>query len=121
MKSIVIVTQELDNWGDFTAELGAKCQMDVIQARSGAEAIATAREKKTAAMVIDQELGDMKGIDLVPQLLRIDAFVHIALISGQSEEVFHEAAEGLGILMQLPPRPDAQAANDFSKRLTGVI
>lgn len=121
MKSIVIVSPEPEKWGDFTAELGGKYQMDVIQARSGAEAIATAREKKPVAMVIDQELGDMQGIDLVPQLLQIDAFVNIALISEQSEAVFHEATEGLGILMQLPPHPDAQAADDFSKRLTGVV
>jgi DNA-binding response OmpR family regulator len=121
MKSIVIVSQELDKWGAFTAELGNQCQMDVTYVRSGSEALAAAQEKKPIAVVIDQDLGDMTGMGLVSQLLQINAFINVALVSEQSEEVFHEATEGLGILMQLPPRPDAQAADDFSKRLTGVI
>lgn len=121
MKSIVIVSPELDKWDAFAAELGNQCQMDVTQARSGSEAIAAAQEKKPIAMVVDQDLGDMAGIDLVPQLLQINALINVALVSDQSEEAFHESTEGLGILMKLSPRPDAQAANDFSKRLTGVV
>jgi DNA-binding response OmpR family regulator len=121
MNSIVVVSPEVEKWGAFTAELGGQCQMDVIQVRSGEQAIAAVREKKPVALVIDQELGDMTGIGLVPRLLQVNAFINVALVSDQSEEVFHESTEGLGILMQLPPLPDARAAVDFSHRLTGVL
>jgi CheY-like chemotaxis protein len=121
MKSIVIVSQELDKWGAFSTELGNQCQMDVTYVRSGSEALAAAQEKNPIAMVIDQDLGDMTGIDLVPQLLQINALINVAMVSDQSEEAFHESTEGLGILMKLPPRSDARAASDFSKRLSEVI
>lgn len=121
MKSIVVVCPQIEAWDAFIAELNNHCQIDVAEALSGEEAIALAKERKPFAMVIDQELGGIKGVDLVPQLLQINAFIYIALISDQTEAAFHEATEGLGILMKLSPRPDAQAAIDFYERLAGVI
>jgi DNA-binding response OmpR family regulator len=121
MGPIVIVSPQVEKWGAFTAELGNQCQMDVIEARAGAEAIGAARQRKPVAVVIDQELGDMSGIALVLQLLQINAMINIALVSDQPEEVFHEKTEGLGILMKLSPIPDLQEAVQLSKRLMGVI
>lgn len=45
------------------------------------------------------------------EILKINAAVHTAVVSRLEEEAFHEAMEGLGILMPLPPSPgpaDAQ-------------
>ena len=121
MKSVVIVSPEAEKWDAFASVLGNQCQMNVAQAHSAAEAIAVAKEKKPVAMVIDQDLGDMTGINLVPELIQINALINIALVSDQSEEDFHEVTEGLGIMMKLSPHPDAQAAVAFSERLAGVI
>ncbi len=121
MGTIIVVSPQVEKWGAFGAELGNRCQMDVIEARAGAEAIGVARAKTPVAMVVDQDLGDMSGIALVRKLIQINAMINIALVSDQPEEAFHEETEGLGILMKLPPIPDARAAVQFSERLTGFI
>lgn len=121
MNSIIVASPQVGQWGDFTAALENKCQMDVTAACSGAEVIAIAQKKPPVAVVIDQNMGDMAGIDLVLQLLHVNALINVALVSDQSNEVFHEKTEGLGILLKLPPIPDGQAALDFSECLTGVI
>jgi hypothetical protein len=53
--------------------------------------------------------------------LKIDAMIHTALVSDQPEEIFHDQTEGLGILMQLSPKPDRQEARRLSERLLGAI
>ena len=121
MKPIVIVSPQVERWKDFTAELGHRCNADVIEVRSDAEAVDAAREKKPVIMIIDQDLGDMPGIELVPRLLQINAMIHMALISDQPEEIFHDQTEGLGILMKLSPLPDRQEAVQLCERLSGVL
>lgn len=121
MKTIVVVSPEVEKWVAFTDALGRQCQMDVVQARTGEEAIAVVQEKKPVAVVIDQDLIDMSGIDLVRQLLHVNAFINVAMVSDQDEDAFHEETEGLGILMQLKPFPDGQAAAKLCECLMGVI
>jgi CheY-like chemotaxis protein len=113
MKSIIIVSPQVEKWSAFTAAIRNQSQMEVTEARSGAQALAVAQEKKPAAVVIDQKLDDMAGLELVVQLLQVNAMINTALVSDQSEDVFHESTEGLGILMKLPPIPDEPAAVDF--------
>jgi DNA-binding NarL/FixJ family response regulator len=116
-----MVSPHVEKWKPFAAELGSRCQVDVISTRTGAQALDAAREKTPVAMVVDQDLGDMPGVALVPLVLQFNAMIHLALVSEQPEERFHEETEGLGILMQLPPLPDRQTAVQFSECLRGVI
>jgi DNA-binding response OmpR family regulator len=111
----------VEKWKDFGAELCHRCSTDVIEVHSDAEAVDAAREKKPVIMIIDQDLDDMPGIALVPRLLQINAMIHMALVSDQPEEVFHDRTEGLGILMKLSPLPDRQEAVQLCERLSGVI
>ena len=121
MGPIVMVSPHVKKWKPFAAELGNRCQVDVIATRTGAQALNAAREKMPVAMLVDQDLGDMPGIELVPIVLQFNAMIHLALVSEQPEELFHEQTEGLGILMQLPPLPDRQTAVQFSECLMGII
>jgi DNA-binding response OmpR family regulator len=111
----------MEKWKDFAATLGECCSTDVLQVRSDADAVEAAREKKPVMVIIDQELGHLPGVELVPRLLQINALIHTALVSDQPEEIFHDRTEGLGILMQLSPRLDRQEAVDLSERLSGVV
>lgn len=121
MGPIVLVSPRADTWDDFAAALGHQGQAEVMAAHTGAEALSAAREKGPAAMVIDQDLGDMSGIELARDVILINAMIHLALVSDRPEAIFHEATEGLGILMQLPPRPGRQEAVQLSERLAGVL
>ena len=121
MGPIVLVSSRADTWDDFAATLSHQGQAEVMAARTSAEALSAAREKGPVAMVIDEDLGDMSGIELARAVILINAMIQLALVSDQPEAVFHEATEGLGILMQLPLRPGRQEAVQLSERLAGVI
>jgi hypothetical protein len=71
-------------------------------------------------VVIDENLPDMPGLDLVRRLLRINAMINTVVVSALPPDAFHEAGEGLGIMAQLPPQPtweDARTILDNFKRM----
>jgi DNA-binding NarL/FixJ family response regulator len=111
----------MEKWKNFAATLGDRCCTDVIQVRSDTEAVTAAQEKRPVMVIIDQDLGHMPGVELVPRLLQINAMIHTALVSDEPEAIFHDRTEGLGILMKLPPRPDGQEAVDLCERLSEVV
>ena len=51
--------------------------------------------------------------------MMINASVHTAVVSDMDPDEFHEATEGLGILMPLPTSPKADDAERSSRPLPG--
>ncbi len=49
-----------------------------------------------------ENLGDMTGLEFIRAIVSKRPMVNCAAISSLASEDFHEASEGLGILMQLP-------------------
>lgn len=78
---------------------------DIRWAASGRQAGQMLAAHPIELVVIDDQLGDMTGLDLVKRLVATHPMTHCAVVSALSAEAFHEASEGLGILMQLPPCP----------------
>jgi len=124
MHTIILVSPRVDHWKAFSNALRADTQANIVNARSGAEALEAAQVLKPLAMAIDAELGDLSGEELVRRLLGINAMINTALASGQSEESFHEETEGLGILMKLSPLPTSAEAGHFAeclRQVTGAV
>ena len=63
-------------------------------------AIEQAHAKSPTLCVVDDSLTDAGPFALVATLMREDAFLHTAVVTELSPEAFHEAGEGLGILMR---------------------
>ena len=57
-------------------------------------------------MIVDEQLDDMSGIEFVKQLVKVNPLANTAIVGSLEDEAFHEATEGLGVLMQLPAHPD---------------
>ena len=121
METIAVVSPKVETWDAFISALAPRGFKHVLTVCSGAEALKAAAEQHPAAMVIDQDLGDMSGIDLVPRLLEINAMINVALVSDLPEETFHEVTEGLGILMKLPSHPGVQDVAEFCECIKGVV
>ena len=69
-----------------------------------------------ALVILDLGLEDKALRQAVIDIMMIDASVHTAVVSDMEPEAFHEATEGLGILMPLPSSPTRNAS---SRRLRG--
>jgi DNA-binding response OmpR family regulator len=105
MHRILIVTPTRSRLAEFALSLAEQQDIQVAWAEDGKAAIADVMRHPPLAVIIDDNLLDMPGLDLVRRLLPINALINTAVISDLSPEAFHEAGEGLGILAQLPPNP----------------
>ena len=111
--NIVLVTPEPNSFQDLAKALDSKPQVQIHWAVTRAEAIEAATKATPELIIVDSELEGISGLDLVRELIMVNAGVHVAVVSSLSAEQFHEASEGLGIMAQLAPNPDASAANDL--------
>ena len=74
-----------------------------------------------ALVILDLGLEDKALRQAVIDIMMIDASVHTAVVSDMEPEAFHEATEGLGILMPLPSSPTAADAQRLLTALAGVM
>jgi DNA-binding response OmpR family regulator len=102
---------------EFARRLAEQPDIQVTWAEDGKTAIADVMRHTPVAVIIDENLLDMPGLDLVRRLLPINALINTAVMSDLSPEDFHEAGEGLGIMAQLPPQPTESHALDIVSRL----
>jgi len=105
----------------FAAALSSNPEVHLQQVVSGAEALEAARHSAPHLMIIDTGLADLKSLELVQKLLMVNAMVNTAVVTPLSEEEFHEASEGLGVLGRLPVEPGASDAAELLRRLRTVL
>ena len=72
-------------------------------------------------VVADENLGDMTGLELIRAIVAKRPMVNSAAISSLTTEDFHEAGEGLGILMQLPVNPGQEHAAMLLGQLKSIL
>jgi CheY-like chemotaxis protein len=121
MHRILIVTPNPTVLAAFAKSLTESQEVQVAWAESGQAAVTDVMKHFPLGVIIDENLLDMTGFDLVRRLLPINALINTVLISDLASEAFHEAGEGLGILAQLPPKPtpsDAEAVLAHLKRMS---
>lgn len=117
MHRILIVTPDRSHLAAFARRIAENQYLQVAWAPDGRAAVVDVMHHTPLAAVIDEILPDMPGLDLVRRLIQINALILTAVASGLAPDAFHEAAEGLGIMTQLPRVPAAADADAFVARL----
>ncbi len=93
----------------------------ISRAESGADALAKIADQFYHLVVVDEKLPDMTGLALAEKTILKNPMSNVALVSTLSQEDFHEASEGLGLLMQLSPQPDRKEAEILLKHLKSIL
>jgi DNA-binding response OmpR family regulator len=122
MKQVLIVTSRPDDFAALAAGLQNHQPVSIAWADSGDAALAAVSGKTVHLAIIDETVGDQPGLKIARDLLMKNAMINQAVVSRLSPEEFHDTSEGLGIMAQLPPKPDAGQADmlmDTLKALTG--
>jgi len=117
MHRILIVTPDRTSLSAFATSLAESQDVQVAWAESGQSAVSDVMEHTPLGVIIDENLLDMTGFDLVRRLLPINALINTVVISDLPPETFHEASEGLGILAQLSLKPTPSDARAILARL----
>ena len=121
MLHLVLATTRPENLEAFAAALAKDPEVRLEQVASGAAALETARAANPHLVIIDAQLPDFPTLDLVQNLLMVNALVNTAVLSPMADEEFHEASEGLGILCGLPLTPGAGEAADLLAKLRKIL
>lgn len=121
MLRILLVTAQPEAIQLFTEALSERPGVQLAQVDSGTKALSTVRKDSPHLVVIDSDLPDTKPSELIPELLMVNAMINTAVLSPLAEDEFHEASEGLGVLMRLPPNPGRDEAAQLLNKLQRVL
>jgi DNA-binding NarL/FixJ family response regulator len=121
MLHIVLATARPEAMQAFAAALSANPEVHLDHMVSGAEALEAARTAAPHLVIVDTDLPDTAPLDLVQKLLMVNAMVNTAVVSPLSDEEFHEASEGLGILSRLTEKPGESDAANLLGKLKSVL
>jgi DNA-binding NtrC family response regulator len=119
MMNILLACKDLAAWSAFKAALD-ESDTQIRQLDSGHKVLAAIAEERFDLLVADENLGDMTGLELIKSVIIIQPMLNCAVVSTLSPAKFHEASEGLGVLMQLPVEPDKGEADRLLQHLTKI-
>lgn len=95
--------------------------VQTVWAESGRDALSMIAQRDFDLVVTDENLGDMTGLEFIKTVITQKPMVNCAAVSTLLPEDFHEASEGLGILMQLPVRPGPEYAKELLEHLKSIL
>lgn len=117
MPRILLVAEQVHNFEELTASLNSAQTVETMWAHTGKEALEKAAANSPDLVIVDEYVGKVSGLELIRRLMGVNAFIHTAAVSSKPHDAFHEASEGLGIMIQLPPRPGKFEAELILKTL----
>jgi len=117
MIKILLVTSEREPFSEFDRVLKQKDDVELSWAATGQEALEALSDNPVDLVIVNENIGDMTGIEFMKKLLPIDPMINCAAVSSLAPDEFHEASEGLGVLVQLPVGPGELEAETLLKRL----
>ena len=120
MIKILLVTSEREPFSEFARVLKQKDDIELTWTETGQEALEAISDNPVDLVIVNENIGDMTGIEFMKKLLPINPMINSAAVSPLPSEEFHEASEGLGVLAQLPVDPGEFEAEDLLKRLKNL-
>jgi|APSaa5957512622_1039677.scaffolds.fasta_scaffold109484_2 CheY-like chemotaxis protein len=120
MYKLLLVTANKDSFSDFASTFSKHSVVELSWAESGGAALDMVENRPIDLVVVDEDLGDMRGLKLAFQLLFVNPMINCAVASDLSHEDFHEASEGLGLMAQLPLQPGAEQVDSLFRQLKKI-
>lgn len=120
MIKFLLVTKHREPFSKFASTLEKHDDVELSWAESGQTALKMLGDSPVDLVVLDEELGDMTGVEFMKKLLSVNPMINCAAVSPLPHKEFHEITEGLGVLAQLPIQPDVQKAEDLLKNLNAL-
>ena len=120
MFKILLVSPDKNSLYGLASALAEHADVDLSWAESGKTALEIVTDSAIDLVVTDESLGDMTGLEFAGRLLSVNPMINCASVSRLSPENFHEISEGLGIMVQLPVKPDKEDAEKLLQRLKDI-
>lgn len=121
MITILLISEGNDSLSGLASGLRQYNEIEIVRAESFQKAFDMISGKTFDLAVVDENIAGMTGLEFAKKLVSVDPITNCAVASPLSPKDFHEASEGLGVLMQLPIRSDEKQAEALLKRLKEVL
>lgn len=118
--TIVFIAKDFSRFGPLVYRLRRERHVELIPVVTGAAGLGQLRGKPIDLVIVDEQLEDMSGIEFVRRLITVNPLANTAIVGALTEEDFHEATEGMCVLMQLPRQPTEQDAETLLALLAKI-
>ncbi|MBW2610279.1 MAG: response regulator [Deltaproteobacteria bacterium] len=98
-----------------------KNDVDITWAESSSDALSMTSNTMFDLIIADEFLENMTGLEFIKKIVPVNPMLNCAVVSSLSQGDFHEASEGLGILMQLPVQLKEKDADELLQRLKTIL
>ena len=120
----IFVSRDRDVFSDLEQTL-IRNHMDVEWIDTGKQLLSLLSEQRTdkqlGLVIVDGNLPDENTRDLVEKIIMQSPMTNCVATSSLSPKDFHETFEGLGVLMQLPLKPNEQDAQKLVTHLNKIL
>lgn len=120
MIRILLASPDKESLSDLKSGLEKK-DVQITWVESCATVLSKVKEENFDLIITDETLSDGKGLECIEKLVMLNPLTNCAAISALSPHDFHEASEGLGILMQLPVKPKIKDAEKLLEHLKTIL
>ena len=120
MLTTLLVYKEYVSFSDFVSTLEQEYNNKVLSTDSEKKALQLIKKHPFDIVIIDEELSDMTGLHFINKLVKVNPLINCAVVSSLPEKDFHEESEGLGVLMQLPVKPQKKDAEVLMQKLRKI-
>ena len=121
MIRILMVATEKEPMGTIGEMIASRGDYTLVYADSAERALGLAEETAYELVIADERIGEKSALVFAEDLTRVNPMINCAVVSGLGHEEFHEASEGLGVLYQLKPVPEAKEVGELLTRLSAVL
>jgi len=117
----IILTTRKDDFLKFYQGLTEDSNCTIHWEESGKQAFDYLANNSVDLVIVDEVIADMDGITFAEQLIKKNPMMQCAVVSPLTPKEFHEASEGLGIMMQLPVNPDKEIGLKLVRQLNKIV
>ena len=120
MLKLLLISRDINPFNELTSRLKKYDDVELEISASGEKAFEMISGKAPDLAIVDGDLGDMTGLEFVKRLLKVNPMIDTAVVSALDPAEFHEASEGLGIMCQLPKKPDKDNTDKLVQTLKQI-
>ena len=121
MPTLLLVSENKKTFADFEKCLKNFENLDILSADTLTMAFDEMANNTVDLMVADEDVSGVKGLDIIEKMVTTYPMTNYAVVSSLKSDDFHEESEGLGVLMQLTPKPDIKQCRELMEQLYKVL
>lgn len=107
---ILLVTTNPNKFDDLIQAMTEQAACRFTTTDTMAAALDALKRTPPDLMIIDDPVGETGCLEIARNAVMTNAMVNLAVVSELSDDAFHDAAEGLGIMARISKTPDRQDA-----------